>query len=72
MHRPPGWHADLGEFVLPYAAVRTARDPDAELLEFLQSSYRAIASLADWDCKALDIPMGSKGAPYDVEAHRRS
>ena len=28
---------DLGEFILPYEAVRTARDPKATLMEFLQS-----------------------------------
>lgn len=26
-----GWDAALGEFILPYAAVRTAADPDAAL-----------------------------------------
>ena len=34
---------DLGEFILPYEAVRTARDPDALVLEFLQSTYEAAA-----------------------------
>ncbi len=33
----------LGEFTLPYTAVRTAPDPDAVLLEFLQSTYEAAA-----------------------------
>ena len=35
------WDDDLGEFVLPYEIVRTAPDPDALLLEFLQSTYEA-------------------------------
>jgi Family of unknown function (DUF5996) len=30
----------LGEFVLPYAAVRSAADPDAYLLDFLESTFR--------------------------------
>jgi hypothetical protein len=38
----------LGEFVLPYAAVRTAADPDAYLTEFLESTFRAARDLANW------------------------
>ena len=38
----------LGEFVLPYADVRVAADPDAMLLEFLRSSHNAAATLAGW------------------------
>lgn len=54
--RPDGasFDEDLGEFVLPYEAVRTADDPEAYLLEFLQSTYEAAAELADWDRAALD------------------
>jgi hypothetical protein len=49
--RPAGarYHAALGEFVLPYEAVRQSPSPDATLLEFLQSSYEATADLAAWD-----------------------
>lgn len=45
---------DFGEFVLPYAAVREAADPDATLLEFLQSTYDAAADLGQWDRAALE------------------
>ena len=45
---------ELGEFVLPYAAVRTADDPDARLLEFFQSTYDAAAELGTWDRAALE------------------
>jgi hypothetical protein len=45
---------DMGEFVLPYEAVRTAEDPDATLLAFLQSTYEAAADLADWNRDALE------------------
>ena len=38
----------LGEFVLPYEAVRVAADPDASLLAFFQSTYEAAADLAHW------------------------
>jgi hypothetical protein len=44
----------LGEFVLPYTAVREADDPDAVLLEFLQSTYDVAADLGGWDREALE------------------
>ena len=44
----------LGEFVLPYEAVRSSADPDAELTRFLQSTYAAAADLAGWDRAALE------------------
>jgi Family of unknown function (DUF5996) len=49
---------ELGEFLLPYDAVRTARDPDAVLMDFLQSTYAAAADLAKWDRAALDCEVG--------------
>jgi hypothetical protein len=52
---------ELGEFILPYDAVRTARDPDAALMEFLQSTYQAAADLAKWDRKALECGLGVPG-----------
>jgi hypothetical protein len=45
---------DLKEFILPYEAVRTASRPDELLLEFLQSTYEAGASLGGWDRGALE------------------
>jgi hypothetical protein len=45
---------DLGEFVLPYEAVRNAPSPDEALMAFLQSTYEAAADLADWDRAALE------------------
>ncbi|MXO59346.1 hypothetical protein GRI89_07305 [Altererythrobacter salegens] len=53
-----GWKGDLGEFILPYAAVRDAADPDALLREFLTSTFDAAARLLDWP-EGLLIP----GAP---------
>jgi hypothetical protein len=44
----------LGEFVLPYAVVREAEDPDAVLLRFLQATYAAAADAAQWDRAALE------------------
>jgi hypothetical protein len=34
--------------------VRKATDPDAALLDFLQSTYAAAADLAGWDRAALE------------------
>jgi Family of unknown function (DUF5996) len=48
----------LGEFVLPYDAVRTANDPDKALLDFLQSTYEAAAVSAKWDRDALECVPG--------------
>ena len=48
----------LGEFILPYDAVRTADDPDQALLDFLQSTYEAAANSAKWDRDALECDAG--------------
>jgi len=45
---------DLHEFVLPYDAVRTSTSPDATLLDFLQTTYAAAATLAQWDRASLE------------------
>jgi hypothetical protein len=48
------YHPQAHEFILPYEAVRTATDPDAALLEFLQSTYDAASRLGRWDRPALE------------------
>ncbi len=45
---------EMGEFILPYDAVRQASAPDEALLDFLQSTYEAAANLAHWDRAALE------------------
>jgi hypothetical protein len=52
------WLAELGEFALPYEAVRTSADPDAALMAFLQTTYDGAADLADWDRESLEWPAG--------------
>jgi hypothetical protein len=42
----------MGEWVLPYEAVRTAPDPGATLLAFMDTVYAATGSLAGWDLDA--------------------
>ncbi len=51
----------LGEFILPYDAVRTASDPDALLLDFLSTTYAAAADCGGWDRAALECPLGVPG-----------
>ena len=51
----------LGEFILPYDSVRLAADPEAALMEFLQSTYEAAADLAEWDRGALECGLGEAG-----------
>jgi hypothetical protein len=48
------WDAARGEFILPYDALRTAADPAADLLSFLQSTYDAAADLGKWDRQLLE------------------
>jgi Family of unknown function (DUF5996) len=51
----------LGEFVLPYDAVRAAADPDKALLDFLESTYEAAAVAGKWDREALECDQGQPG-----------
>lgn len=53
---------NLGEFVLPYEAVRSAPHPREALLEFLESTFDAAAGLAGWDTD-LTCAIGRKGLP---------
>jgi hypothetical protein len=59
--------AGLGEFLLPYEAVRTAPDPDEALLGFLQTTYAAAAELGGWDRAALECGEGELGRPRRVD-----
>ena len=60
------FYANLGEFLLPYEAVRNAADPDQTLLGFLQSTYDAAARLGDWNREALECPQGVPRVPRVV------
>ena len=54
--RPAGafYSTDLREFLLPYDTVRTADSPDDTLMQFLESTYDAAATLAAWDRTSLE------------------
>jgi hypothetical protein len=55
---PPAayYHRELGEFILPYDAVRTAAAPEEAITAFVNSTYTNAATLAGWDRAALDVP----------------
>lgn len=57
---------ELGEFILPYDAVRTAREPERVLLDFLQSAYAAAAELGHWDRAELECALGQVGRPRAI------
>lgn len=59
------WSAGMSEWLLAYDAVRGAADPDATLLCFLETTYRAAADLGRWD-PALDCALGVPGRPRAV------
>jgi hypothetical protein len=63
---PAGFDANVGLFLLPYAAVQSAPDPDAAVLEFLHSTYEAAANLASWDRAELECPPGEPRVPRPV------
>lgn len=60
------YDSDFGEFILPYEAVRTAADPEAALMGFLESTYEAAASLGEWD-RSQDVVRGQRGKPLPIE-----
>jgi hypothetical protein len=48
------YHRELGEFILPYEAVRTTDSPEAAIQAFVESTYEHGADLARWDRAALE------------------
>ena len=60
------FNAELGEFVLPYRAVKDSADPQAALLAFLQSTYDAAAQGGAWDRSALECELGRPLAPRSI------
>jgi hypothetical protein len=49
-----GYNKTLGEFILLYEDLRQEPSPDEALLAFLQSTYEAGATLAQWDRSLLE------------------
>jgi Family of unknown function (DUF5996) len=48
------YHGELNEFILPYEAARTSASPDEAIASFVESTYRAGATLGRWDTASLD------------------
>jgi hypothetical protein len=48
------YHQELGEFILPYDAVRRSASPEQAIRDFVTSTYEAGATLAGWDRAALE------------------
>jgi hypothetical protein len=48
------YHGEMGEFILPYDAVRSAADPDSTIRAFIDSTYDQAATLGGWDRIALE------------------
>lgn len=48
------YHRELGEFILPYEAVRTSPDPAAAIRAFVDTTYDRAATLGGWDRAALE------------------
>jgi Family of unknown function (DUF5996) len=53
------YDAKLGEFLLRYDDVRAAASPEEAVMQFLQSTYEAGATLAKWDRAALERPLST-------------
>jgi len=51
------YHPELKEFILMYDEVRGAESPEEMLLDFLQSTYEAAATLAKWDRGELEADL---------------
>lgn len=56
----------MGEFLLPYEAVRMSENPELELTLFLQSTYAAAADAAKWDRLALECAIGVPRVPRSI------
>lgn len=63
--RPQGayYHANLGEFILPYEELRRSANPEGDLLAFFESTYEAAATLAGWHRDALERGGGTAAQP---------
>ena len=65
----------MREWILPHDAVRTAANPDAMVMEFLETTYDAAATLGGWEVAALRssrgvVPNDRQGSRSDAPAGR--
>jgi hypothetical protein len=52
------YNTTLGEYILPYATVRAAANPDTLLIDFLSTTYSAAADAGKWARASLECPLG--------------
>jgi hypothetical protein len=50
------YYGEMGEFLLPYEAMRTSPDPDLALARFVETTYAAGSRLGGWDVQTLEKP----------------
>jgi len=62
--RAAAWVEQMGEWMLPYEAVRASEDPRECLMKFLRSAYSIAGSLGGWDLGRYEyaVPQPSKRA----------
>ncbi|SDP29493.1 hypothetical protein SAMN04487905_10390 [Actinopolyspora xinjiangensis] len=60
---PEAAYYEHGEFLLAYEHVRTARDPERTLADFLRTTYEAAAELGGWDRAALEDDPARRASP---------
>ena len=60
------WNADVREFLLPYEAVRKARDPRQTILDFFRTTYAGAATLLGMDDKLVQVPAKSPSSPHQA------
>ena len=66
------YHRALGEFLLPYEAVRRSPSPERDILAFVDSTYEQAATLAGWDRRALErnaVNVGEKAGETQGPQH---
>jgi hypothetical protein len=49
------YHPELKEFLLLYDDLRRAQNPEQELMQFLETTYEAGATLAHWNRAELEV-----------------
>jgi hypothetical protein len=54
------YHPEVREWILPYDAIRNASDPSGSIMAFLESTYKAAATLGRWDIEALAVDLAKK------------
>ena len=49
-----GWVEAMGEWLMPYEAMRTCPDPREAVLDFLTAAYRVATTLGGWDAASYE------------------